>query len=182
MKIKSKPHIWPILSVLLMIISSGLFTYFFFHLILFDKPIPLGVFIILGLFTTLGVWTFILAIYFFKIISISQENISISFPLRLKKYEFEISELKSYCIYKNSGYYKNYESLHFQTSDMSTFMIMQYEFWNYKKIRDVIITFSKKGEISKYHNFRQILILFTISLIITFGTAGLIELMNQIIK
>ena len=143
---------------------------------------PTGLFIILGLFTTLGVWTFIIGIYYFKIILISSENISISFPFRFKKYRFNISELESHFIYNNSGRFINYESLHFQISDKRIFMISQYEFWNYKNIRDAIINYSSKGEISKYHNLSQVFILFVISLIMTFGIAGILELMNQIIK
>jgi hypothetical protein len=178
--IQSKPHIWPTISVIIMIFCCVFFAYIFFNSIFIDKPLPVGLFIILGLFSSLAVWTLILGIYFFKIITISSEHISIYFPFRCKKYKYKFSELKSHCTFSNSGRFKDYESLHFQTSDMRIFMINQYEYWNYKKIKDVITSSSENGEISKYHNGRKLLIFFALSIIFTFGAAVLLELMNKL--
>ena len=178
MKIYSIPHIWPPLSGIMMILCSAFFGYIFFDSILINKPFPLGLFIVLGLFTTLGVWTFILGVYYIKLISISSDNLSILFPLRLKKYKFKLSELQTHKTYNNFGRFVNYETLHFQTSDMKIFMIMQYEFWNYKKVKELIIKNSTIGEISNYHNLKTVLLLLAISLFLTFGIAGLIEIIN----
>jgi len=61
-------------------------------------------------------------VYFVKIIITSNDRISIIFPFRFKRFNYNISEIEKYKVYTNSGKYKNYETLHFQTTDKNVFM------------------------------------------------------------
>jgi hypothetical protein len=180
MKTNSKPHIWPILSGFILVLSGAFFGYFLFNILLADKSHPLGLYLFLGLLTTIGIWTLSLGIFFFKRISIN-DKITIIYPFRFKKYTYNVSEIEMYQTHYNYGIYKDYESMHFRTFDKKIFMIMRYEFWNYKEISNHIENNSVEGEISKYHNLKPVLLLLIISIGLTIGTIGIIELIKIII-
>jgi len=179
MKTRSIPHIWAMLAGL-MLLAGPIYLIFgvLFRLYIRNQRIPDEGFFSIGIFATIGFWFFLLVVYFVKIIITSNDRISIIFPFRFKRFNYNISEIEKYKVYTNSGKYKNYETLHFQTTDKNVFMIMQYEYWNYEKIRNFFETNSTTGELSRYSNLITSLIL----LVIAIGmTIGLILIFNHLI-
>jgi hypothetical protein len=143
-----------------------------------NQRIPDEGFFSIGIFATIGFWVFLLMVYFVKIIITSNDGISIIFPFRFKRYKYNIAEIEKYKVYTNNGKYKDYETLHFQTTDKKVFMIMQYEYRNYKRIRSFFESNSTPGELSNYSNLIPSLIL----LVIAIGmTIGLIQIFNHLI-
>ncbi len=179
MKTRSIPHIWAILAGLLLL---GCPIYLIFgvlsRLYIRNQRIPGEGFFSIGIFATIGFWFFLLMVYFVKIIITSKDGISIIFPFRFKRFNYNISEIEKYKVYTNSGKYKDYETLHFQTTDKKVFMIMQYEYWNYKIIRNFFETNSTTGELSKYSNIIPSLILLAVAIVMT---NGLIQIFNHLI-
>jgi hypothetical protein len=170
MKIRSIPHIWFILAGLIIIPGPFYLTFgVLSKLYQTGETIPREGYFPLGIFSTLGFWALLSGIYLVKIIIISNDRIKIIFPLRLKQYSYKLSEIVKCYRYKNPGKFKNYESFHFQTNDDNIFMISDFEYWNYKKIKSIIESNSKIDLISKYHNIRVVLILLMISVLLTIG-------------
>lgn len=176
MKIKSIPHIWSILAGMIIIpgpfyLTLGVLS----KLYQTGETVPGEGYFPLGIFSTLGFWALLIGIYLVKIIIISDDRIKIIFPLRLKQYSYKLSDIVKFYYCKNPGKFKDYESFHFQTNDGKIFMISEYEYWNYKRIRSIIELNSKFDLISKYHNIRVVLLLLMISVLLTIA---LITLFN----
>ena len=70
-------------------------------------------------------------------------------------------------IYSNFGTLQNYQTVHFQTIDDKLFMIMQFEYWNFKRLKEFIVNNSKPGEISNYHNVKAVFWGLLISIVLT---------------
>jgi hypothetical protein len=180
MKVRSIPHIWAIVSGLILLIGPASIIYgLLSQLYSLGKIIPKEDFLPLGIIITLLFWVIQMMIYFVKITEISDDNIRILFPFRLKAYNYKTSELVMHTVYLNYGRFMNYESLHFQTKDNKIFMIMQFEYWNFRKFKEFIVNNSTFGEISKFHNLKFVLIELGISIALTIG---MIALFNGIIN
>jgi hypothetical protein len=180
MKIRSIPHIWAVVTGLILLFGP---FYLIFGLLsrLYSngETIPKEGYFAVGFFVTLGFWIILMLIYFVKIITISNDRIKIIYPFRLKSYDYNLSEIIMHKVYHNFGVRKNYETLHFQTIDNKLFMIMQFEYWNFKTIKDFVVNNTKTGEISKYHNLKVVLIVLVISIALAIG---LIVIFKGIIK
>ena len=175
-KTYSIPHIWAILTGLILLSGPTYLIYgVLTRLYLKNEIIPREAYFAFGVFATIGFWIVLLMIYFVKIIYISDKRIKIIFPFKLKSYDYETNQIVKYTINKNLGALKNYETLHFETADNKTYMLNQYEYWNYRKIKEYIENNSVKGEISRFHNIKNVLtgliiaIFLTIVLIIVFN-------------
>jgi hypothetical protein len=140
-----------------------------------EKIPPEGYFS-MGILSTLSFLILQMAVYFVKIVVISNDTIRLIFPLRFKKFEYPLLEIKEYKIYQNYGHWKNYESLHFRTADGRIYDISQYEYWNYKRLRNLFEKKFTTGEVSKLHKLKVVLIMFlaavvsTVILILGFNT------------
>lgn len=179
MKLWSVPHIMLIPSLGLLLCPFSLF-YFFLpilykkcEIILSKEYFAFGIYIFLSYFIIYCI------ICFVKIIIITGNNITILFPFKFKFYKYTNSDIVSYSIYTNYGNFGKYESTHFQTKDHFIFMMSQFEYWNYNKLKEFIQNNSAVGKISKFHNLKSILVGSLISIIMTILT---IFLFNQIIK
>jgi hypothetical protein len=175
----SIPHIWALFSGLMLILGPifllyGVLSKLYFHC----ETIPQDGFFAIGFFSTLWFWVLILVVYYVKIVSVSEEKITIFYPFRFKHLSYNFKEILKYSTHYNNGRFKDYESFHFQTIDGRVFMIMQFEYWNYSQITRFIRSHVKSGEISRYHNLKTVLIGLVISLLLTIG---LIFIYNRII-
>jgi hypothetical protein len=168
MKIKSIPHIWPILAGIVMLAGPfGLTIGVLIKLHNRGEIIPTEGYLPLGVFSTLGFWFLLLGIYFIKILVITNDNLKIIFPFRFRKYSYKPTDVIKYYTYENYGRFKNYESFHFQIIDGNIFMISEFEYFNYKRMKSFIESNSKSEFITKNHNGKAVLMLFLLSLLMT---------------
>ena len=130
-----------------------------------------------GLISILLFWTIYLFVYYAKIIFISDNKVKIIFPLRLKCYCYDISEIEQHKIYYNKGRYKDFETIYFQTTDKKTYTIMQYEYMNYIKIKAFIEKESSFGEVEKYYNWKRVGISCITSIIFAIGLITIYNLL-----
>jgi hypothetical protein len=171
MKTKSIPHIWAILGSLILLAGT---TYLVIGLLirLYHKHeiIPPEGYFPFGVFSTFWYFIILAGIYFVKTVTVKENAVTLFFPFRFKKYVYPWTEISHCYCESNWGRWKNYESFHFSTSDGSTYMIMQFEYRNYKKLKSVIQSHAEEDFIEKFHNLKVVAILFLISIVLTIST------------
>jgi len=170
MKFRSVPHVWAVVAGFIILAGPAYLIYgFFSRLYTQNQIVSEREFFAVGIMTTLAIWSFLLMIFFVKIIIISDDRIRIIYPFRVKRFDYQVSEIEKHKLYSNHGRYKDYETLHFKTKDNRVYMIMQYEYWNYQEIRNFIKCHAQAGELSRYGNLGVTLILLVIAIGLTVG-------------
>src|SRR5690606_13320868 len=129
-----------------------------------DNQLPIGSWLLVGSFTSIGFLFLLWLIRFYKTLTITEDYIIIKYPLIGKELKYNNHEIISWYEHVNIGRYgNNYKTFHFQTSDNKIFMFSGYEFRNYQELISLIISKSKYEYINKLHNLKKVFILFTIS-------------------
>jgi len=176
MKKISIPHIWALLAGLILLTGPIYLIYgVLSRLYIRCETISPNLYFEFGVLSTLGFWIIMLMINFVKIVIVTDDRLSLIFPFKFQRYNYKFSDLVKSSTNYNIGRLRDYETFHIQTKEGRFFMIMQYEYWNYKRIRDVIRQKTSNGEISRFHNVKPVFygliisILFTIGLILIFN-------------
>lgn len=167
---KSKIH-WIQFLLLPYIIIVGIGAMILTLKISIERPndqLPIGSWILVGSFTSFGILILLWLIRFYKTLTITENDITIKYPIIGKELKYNNHEIISWYEHINIGKYNGeYKTFHFSTSDGKIYMFSDIEFRNYKQLFLLIISKSKCDYIDKLHNFKKVFIFFLISSAIT---------------
>ena len=164
--VKSKPH-WVLIVLFSYLIVFGISFMIVCLKLNAENPVPLGAWSIPIAICSSGLCFLILWIKYAKRLSISNNSIQIDFIFRKKTFEYSFKDIIGFDKHENLGRFKDYESFHFKTSDDKTYMFVDYEFRNYKLLKEAIEANCIQVKISRYHQLKDVLITFLCSLTIT---------------
>lgn len=146
-------HNWKIkiAFVALPILSLGMFALTYYAIWYSNDSTPFGVYVFLGVFGLLGMWTSAVALLNGKTVELTRTSIKVSRFFNGKKESILISEIDDVQNFiKSENPFINYELLVFRTTNQKEFWIVSYEFDNYSKIKKWLFKHSRNNNTRLY--------------------------------
>lgn len=119
------------------------------------------------IFGALGLTSLIFIVKYSKRLIITDNYMQIDRIFLSRTFHYNFQDILGYDVHMNFSRYRDYESFHIKTNDNRLYMILDYEFQNYKQIKNLIQTKSNQISINKYHELRTILLILISSVIIS---------------
>ena len=161
MELKSKHH-WKIIVLMIFTIPATLFILILiWTMIIIDpKPIPYQIYILPCIIGALGITFLLWIIVDFKTFIIDDKGLTVKYVFHKRKLYYENKDFIGYKQYINWSGTGQYESFHLKMTSGKIFTMVDYEYLNYSILTSRLAAKTTPVEISKFHNYKLVLILF----------------------